>query len=81
MADKKRELDPMKGTYPDPKKIICKDCFNRDRTEVKLGNKVLKVGVTKSFCAAYPEPPDSNGKPMDILFHGARCRYYVKDKF
>lgn len=76
----KRELDPMKAAWPDPDKIKCRDCFNRDKTEVKLGGKVVKCGITKSFCNAYPPPPDSNGKPLEVLFQNADCRFYAKDE-
>ena len=76
----KRELDPMKATWPDANNIKCRDCFNRDKTEVRVGNRVIKCGITKSFCSAYPPPPDSNGKPLDVLFHGADCKFYAKDE-
>jgi len=75
-----REFSPLKGAWPDPKKIKCKDCFFRDRAEVKLGERVLKVGITKDYCAKYLLPPDGNGKPTDVLFYGADCPYYRKDE-
>lgn len=75
-----REVSPMKGQFPDPKKIVCKDCFLRDKTAIVLKGKRIEVGVTKSFCDAFPAPPDSNGKPSDILFRNARCPYYVSEK-
>lgn len=74
-----RDFGELKGVYPDPKKIKCKDCFYRDKTKVKLGNKIIESGITKSFCVAYPKPPDSNGKPYDVLFQNADCRFYEKD--
>lgn len=71
---------PMKATWSDPKTVICKDCIFRDKTEAKIGNRIVNVGATRSFCAAYPEPPDSNGKPMGILFHGQKCKYHTSEK-
>lgn len=79
MAEK-RQLDPIKGEFPDQNKIPCADCFNRDREEVRVGSRVIKCGVTRAFCNAYPPPPDSNGKPLEILFHGAKCKFYAKDE-
>lgn len=76
----KENVSPMRGIFPDPEKIKCRDCFNRDRTEVKILGKMKKVGITKAFCAAYPEPPDSRGKPSEVLFQNADCRFYVKDQ-
>lgn len=76
----KRQFDPIKATFPNPEKIPCWDCFNRDREEVDLGHRTIKCGVTKAFCNAYPPPPDSSGKPLEVLFHGAKCRFYAKDE-
>lgn len=75
-----REPSPVKGTWPDSKNIMCKDCVYRDKTEVTLGDKVIKVGITKAFCEKYPEPPKSNGKPHEVLFLNYNCQYYRKDK-
>lgn len=77
--DAKPERSPMRAQWPDSKKIQCKDCFNRDRTEIEVNGKVLKVGISKAFCNAYPPPPDSNGKPIDILFQNAKCKFYAKE--
>lgn len=81
MPNKKEDhRSPMRATFADPKKVICKNCLFRDKTEVVVGDKVIKAGVTKQFCAAYPEPPDSNGKPLGILFYGDKCKYYQNEK-
>lgn len=73
------EFTPLKGQFPNPSKILCRDCANRDRTVIKIKDKEKAVGVTKAFCDAYPAPPESNGKPEEVLFNNADCQYYVKD--
>ena len=75
MAEK-REFSPIKATSPNPKKIMCKDCVNRDRTTIKVNDKELPVGITKDFCDAYKD-----GKPYEVLFLNEECRYYIKDYF
>lgn len=83
MPDNKRSENfdqPMHGSWPDPKNIICKDCAFRDKTVVKLNDKTIPVGVTKSFCKIYEAPPKTNGKPLDILFQNADCKYYRKEE-
>ena len=80
MEKEKREHDPIKGTFPDAKKIMCKDCFYRDRATVKIGDSIKYPGITRDFCAKYPEPPASNGKPTGVLFYGEKCPEYLKDK-
>lgn len=79
MEEKKREFDPMFGSFPDGNEIKCKTCIHRDHTTVELDGKVIDVGTTKSFCAVYEKPPKTNGKPMDVLFHNADCEYYIKE--
>ena len=76
---KKREFDPIKGTFPDADKIRCRKCIYRDKTELKLDGKVIKVGVTKAFCDKYPAPPKSNGKPHEVLFLNTDCPYYKSE--
>ena len=67
----------LRATWPDAKKIICKDCFLRDRTQIEIDGDKIAVGVTRCYCLAYPDG-DSNGKPHEILFNGAKCRFYQK---
>lgn len=74
-----RELDPIVGQFPDPKKVKCKDCFLRDRTTVTIGKKTSAVGITKSYCSAFLPPPVSNGKPREVLYYNEDCPYYQKD--
>lgn len=70
---------PMKASWPNPNKIVCKDCAFRDKTVVKLGDKTIPAGVTKDFCKIYEKPPKTNGKPSAVLFQNAECKYYQKD--
>ena len=76
--DEKREFDPMRGTFPE-QDIPCKDCVFRDKTTIELDGKTISVGITRSFCEVFEEPPKTNGKPIDVLFHGAKCEYYNKE--
>ena len=69
-----RKFDPIKGTFPNPKTIQCKDCANRDKTTVTVGKKKIATGVTKDYCDVYPK--DGDGKPMGVLFGYERCVYY-----
>jgi len=75
-----QEESPIRGTWADADKIQCKDCFLRDRTQVTVNGKIFNVGVTRAYCAAYPEPPDSNGKPHAVLFYGENCKFYQNEK-
>lgn len=81
MAKEKREFGPIKGQFPDPKKMRCRDCVNRDKTVLDIFDPPKPVGITKAFCDAYPAPPGSNGKPHDVLFLNADCQFYIKDPF
>ena len=76
---KKREFDPIIGTFPDGNEIKCKKCIHRDHTTIELDGKTIDVGTTKSFCAVYEKPPKTNGKPTAVLFNGADCEYYIKE--
>lgn len=73
------EFTSMKGTFPDGKRIRCKDCAYRDKAEVNIGGKTLYVGVTRDFCDKYKAPPDGNGKPHEVLFDNYDCPRYKKD--
>ena len=78
-GEEKRIFDEMHGTWPNAGEVICKKCRHRDKTVVKLNGVNKYVGVTRSFCKAYPEPPASNGKPIGILFHGDMCEFYEEE--
>ncbi|HBL41293.1 MAG TPA: hypothetical protein DDY98_06915 [Ruminococcaceae bacterium] len=73
-----KEQSPMKGQWPNPNTIVCKDCAFRDKTVVDVGYRKIYAGVTKSWCDVY-EKGVTNGKPHDILFQNAECKYYTKD--
>lgn len=77
MAEKKRVFSDMKGQMADPEQIFCRNCAFRDKTEIKIGEKVIKVGVTKGQCDIYVYP---NKKPSEILFQEAPCDYWAIDK-
>lgn len=70
-------MTSIKGTTPDPATIYCRNCMFRNRTEVKVGNKVIKVGVVKDTCMIYDGKPMR--KPSAILFYGISCPYWEKD--
>lgn len=76
---KKQNISEMKGSWPDPEKVACKDCIYRNRDTIELGKKIIKCGVVDSFCEMYPGPPTDNGKPLEILFQNASCKFYEKD--
>lgn len=78
MADKKRDYGPIKGSFPNPETIQCRDCIYRDKTVVKLGDDIVSVGVTKDSCEVY------NGgkawhKPHDVLFNLVDCEFKETD--
>ena len=75
MAEK-REQEPLKGVFPNPKKIKCKDCVFRDKGQMELGGKAIEYGVTKDQCEIFQKP---NYKYHEILFQNANCEFYVKD--
>lgn len=72
----KREEQPMKGAWPDPKKIACRNCFFRDRTQITLGEETIPVGITKDFCAVFT---GAEGKPKGVLFQNEPCPFYEED--
>ena len=76
---KQREFSPIKGQMPNPNEILCKDCIHRDKEEIKVGNKIIKCGITKSYCDMFIGPPIDNGKPTGILFNGDNCDFYEEE--
>lgn len=76
-----REFTPIKGSWPDPKKVKCKDCKFRDRTAVEINGRMIYSGIVKSFCDKYVGyDKGGNYKPNEILFQNADCEYYEKEK-
>ena len=45
--------------------------------EVDWNGKELELDPDKCFCLVY-EPDDSDGKPHDVAFDGAKCQFYAK---
>lgn len=74
------ENNEIRPQWPDPKKIICKDCIYRDKTEIDLDGKKIPCGVTKDFCKIYLGPPNDNGKPHTVLFQNDYCEFYEEDR-
>lgn len=46
--------------------------------EVDWDGRVLELDPGKCFCLIY-EPDDSNGKPHDVAFDGAKCLFYATE--
>lgn len=66
-----KDYEPIKGQWPNPDTVKCKDCIYRDKTVLDLGDKVILTGVTKDFCEIYVK-----GKPREILFQNAECPHF-----
>lgn len=69
----------MRGTFPDPEKIKCKDCKYRDKTVVVIEGKAHYCGVTRGECEKY-KWGETMGKPHDVLFQNADCEFYEQSK-
>lgn len=59
-----------------PDDIICKDCAFR-KSDIKRGGKVVVHGYKNAYCEIYDNT--IGGKPNEILFENAKCKYYMKD--
>lgn len=59
-----------------PDNIVCKDCAFR-KGDVKRGGKVVVHGYKNAYCEIYDNT--IGGKPNEILFNNAKCKYYMKD--
>lgn len=57
--------------WPDPDKVVCKDCFHREKDRGFGGTKI--PGCTLAMCQAYAH------KPVDILISGVPCPYYLNE--
>lgn len=78
MADKEKEKKKQRESninsdvtlqYPDVNTITCKNCMFRAEDVGKV------KGATLARCDCYPK----NDKPIDILFNGYECEYYVDE--
>lgn len=67
------ENDNWVGTMP-PDDICCKDCVFRE-ADRKFSEKSTIKGHTLGICQVF-----THGKPDDVLWHKARCSYYVSEK-
>lgn len=78
MANKKRDYGPIKGSFPNPKTIQCRDCIYRDKTVLDLGDDIIPVGVTKDICEVY-NGEEAGHKPHDVLFNLVDCEFKETD--
>ena len=58
--------------------IKCRDCVFRKPDLIRDGAVIVK-GYINRYCKVYT-PGISSGKPNDILFKNADCKYYRKDE-
>lgn len=54
----------------------CQTCLFA-QGEVNWNGRTLDLTPDKDFCLVY-EPDNSDGKPDDVSFEGAPCKYYEK---
>lgn len=71
------EFTPMRGQWPDPDKIVCRNCAFRDKTIVEVEGVDKPVGITRDTCEMFDGTEDC--KPHDVLFLNADCEYYLED--
>lgn len=69
----KRDTGELHGQFAS-REAMCFSCVYRDKTEVKIGLKIIKCGATRDNCQKYVK--GENRKPYDVLFEGARCAFY-----
>lgn len=63
-------VTPIKGQFPNPHTVACKDCVYRDRTVLELSGEKIYVGVTRDICYKFGH------KPPEVLFQNAPCDEY-----
>lgn len=71
--------DTMKMQTADPEKMVCKDCLYRDRTEITLDGKKVKVGVMRDTCLVF-DGKRGNWKPTGVVLDGEPCLLYERDE-
>lgn len=74
-----RDFGPLEAgmQVANAKTIVCKDCIYRDKTTFEFEGKIYDAGSTKCRCLMYS---DHAGKPSEILFMNAPCKFYAKDE-
>lgn len=72
---RKRIEEDFKPILP-PDDIVCKNCSFR-KADLKHDGKVIVHGYKNGYCKIYDET--IGGKPNEILFENAKCKYYTKD--
>ena len=78
MPEERNFDQPLIMQGADPDKVVCKDCEFRKREPFELNGKTFDFGMINSWCGVYTKK-NSNGKPLDILFRSAKCKYYFKE--
>ena len=73
----KRIHEDFKPTLPGDD-IRCRDCVFRKPDLIRDGAVIVK-GYINGYCKVYT-PGISSGKPNDILFDNADCKYYRNDE-
>lgn len=58
--------------------IKCKDCAFR-KPDLVQNDRIIVKGYKNGYCKVYT-PEISKGKPNDILFQSANCKYYAKEE-
>ena len=71
----KRLNEDFAPTFPDDD-IVCKDCVFR-KPDLVIDGKVITKGYKNGYCKVYTQ--DIRGKPNEVLFEKAKCKYYRKD--
>lgn len=75
-AAQERIEDDFKPTFP-ADDIVCKDCvFRKLDLKDENGNVIVK-GYKNGYCEVYDKK--TSGKPNEILFNNANCKYYMKE--
>lgn len=73
---RKRIEDDFEPTLP-ADDIICKECEYRKRDLKDENGNVIVKGYKNGYCEVYK--PMLGGKPNEILFNNARCKYFRKE--
>lgn len=75
--ESKDRFSPVHATHPDPETIQCRTCKFRDKAVIKFSSgSEVAIGCIRAFCDKYRKPPESNGKPHDIMYNIRKCDFY-----
>lgn len=79
MEKQEKRFTPLIVQNPNPDLIACKNCLNRDKTIIEIGDKIIPVGITKGICKIFTGPPKDNGKPHEVMFNNKPCKMFSLD--